>query len=48
MALMVSIPAGIRANRASTENLTWNLSNAITQADTLIEEGLYEKKICAS
>ena len=37
---MISIPAGITANQATTETLTQNLSNTITQTEELISETL--------
>jgi putative ABC transport system permease protein len=40
MAIMVSIPAGISANQASTETLTQNLSNTITQTEATINQTL--------
>ena len=40
MAIMISIPAGITANQESTEALTENLSNTITQTEELINETL--------
>jgi putative ABC transport system permease protein len=40
MAIMISIPAGITANQESTEALTENLSNTITQTEQLINEAL--------
>ena len=36
MAIMISIPAGITANQESTEALTENLSNIITQTEETI------------
>jgi putative ABC transport system permease protein len=40
MAIMVSIPAGISTNQASTETLTQNLSNTITQTEATINQTL--------
>ena len=40
MAIMISIPAGITANQASTETLSQNLSNTITQTEGLINQAL--------
>jgi putative ABC transport system permease protein len=40
MAIMVSIPAGITSNQASTETLTQNLSNTITQTEATINQTL--------
>jgi putative ABC transport system permease protein len=40
MAIMVSIPAGISANQASTETLTQNLGNTITQTEATINQTL--------
>jgi len=40
MAIMISIPAGITANQASTEALTQNLSNTITQSEETINQTL--------
>jgi len=40
MAIMISIPAGITANQASTETLTQNLSNTITQTEATINQTL--------
>jgi putative ABC transport system permease protein len=40
MAIMISIPAGITANQASTEALTQNLSNTITQTEATINQAL--------
>jgi len=40
MAIMISIPAGITANQASTESLTQNLSNTITQTEATINQTL--------
>ena len=40
MAIMVSIPAGITANQESTEALTSNLSNTITETENTISETL--------
>ena len=40
MAILVSIPAGITANQASTEALTQNLSNTITQTESTINQTL--------
>jgi len=40
MAIMISIPAGITANQASTEALTQNLSNTITQTEETINQTL--------
>jgi putative ABC transport system permease protein len=40
MAIMISIPAGITANQASTEALTQNLSSTITQTETTINQTL--------
>ena len=40
MAIMISIPAGITANQASTELITQNLSNTITQTEETISQTL--------
>jgi len=40
MAIMISIPAGITANQASTETLTQNLSDTITQTEATINQTL--------
>jgi len=40
MAIMISIPAGITSNQASTETLTQNLSNTITQTEATINQTL--------
>jgi putative ABC transport system permease protein len=40
MAIMVSIPAGITSNQVSTETLTQNLSNTITQTEATINQTL--------
>ena len=40
MAIMISIPAGITANQASTEALTRNLSSTITRTEETIDETL--------
>jgi len=40
MAIMISIPAGITSNQASTETLTQNLSDTITQTETTINQTL--------
>ena len=40
MAIMISIPAGITANQTSTEALTQNLSNTITQTESTINQTL--------
>jgi putative ABC transport system permease protein len=40
MAIMISIPAGITANQASTEALTQNLSSTITQTEATINQTL--------
>jgi putative ABC transport system permease protein len=40
MAIMISIPAGISANQASTETLTQNLGNTITQTEVTINQTL--------
>jgi hypothetical protein len=38
MAIMISIPAGITSNQASTETLTQNLSDTITQTEATINQ----------
>jgi putative ABC transport system permease protein len=40
MAIMISIPAGIASNQASTETLTQNLSDTITQTEATINQTL--------
>ena len=40
MAIMISIPAGITSNQASTETLTQNLSNTITETEATINQTL--------
>jgi putative ABC transport system permease protein len=40
MAIMISIPTGITSNQASTETLTQNLSNAITQTEATVNQTL--------
>jgi len=40
MAIMISIPAGITSNQASTETLTQNLSDTITQTEATINQTL--------
>jgi putative ABC transport system permease protein len=40
MAIMISIPTGITANQASTETLTQNLGNTITQTEATINQTL--------
>jgi len=40
MAIMISIPAGITSNQASTETLTQNLSDTITQTEETINQTL--------
>jgi putative ABC transport system permease protein len=40
MAIMISIPAGITSNQASTETLSQNLSNTITQTEATINQTL--------
>jgi putative ABC transport system permease protein len=40
MAIMVSIPAGITSNQASTETLTQNLSDTITETEATINQTL--------
>jgi putative ABC transport system permease protein len=40
MAIMISIPSGISANQASTQNLTENLGNTITQTEATINQTL--------
>ena len=39
-AIMISIPAGITANQASTQSLTQNLGNTITQTEATINQTL--------
>jgi putative ABC transport system permease protein len=40
MAIMISIPSGISANQASTQDLTQNLSGTITQTEATINQTL--------
>jgi putative ABC transport system permease protein len=40
MAIMISIPAGITSNQASTETLTQNLSDTITETEATINQTL--------
>jgi putative ABC transport system permease protein len=40
MSIMISIPAGITSNQESTETLTQNLSNTITQTEATINQTL--------
>jgi putative ABC transport system permease protein len=40
LAIMISIPAGITANQASTQNITQNLGNMITQTEATINQTL--------
>jgi len=40
MAIMIAIPSGVMANQASTEALTQNLSNTITQTEASINQTL--------
>jgi len=40
MAILISIPAGISANQATTENLTGNLGETITQTEASINQAL--------
>jgi len=40
MAIMLSIPAGVMANQESTQNLTQNLGNTITQTEASINQTL--------
>jgi putative ABC transport system permease protein len=42
MAIMISIPAGISANQALTQNLSQNLGNTITQTEASINQTLTE------